>query len=121
VKERCAICDFELTEYDLSYKSINDLWPHCKEHSNHATYPQLWLLKKELNLPYNEPTLQERVCAVCGSELSDEEMKFVEKTHFNLVCKFHKRKFSDLNIELTRENLGIIKPIIYEILKQWNL
>jgi hypothetical protein len=81
-------------------------------------------LKKELGVAYEEPLQEERICAVCGLPLSDEEMKLVEKTHVNLVCSFHKRAVRDFNIHLTRQKLGYSeyreKPIDLMI-KNWNL
>jgi hypothetical protein len=123
-QKHCAICGFELTDNDLNYASPMDYWTHCKDHSNHATYPQLWLLKKELGMAYEEPKQDERVCAVCGLHLSDEEMISVKKEHCNIVCTFHKRAAFDVNIQMTREKLGygqFLRRPIDTMIKTWNL
>lgn len=122
---QCDICGFELTDEDLSYANPADFWKHCKEHSNYATYPQLWLLKKELRLPYEEPKKEDRICAVCGMPLSDEEINLVEKTHVNFTCKFHKKSIMDFNIQLTRSKLGyseyLTKKPIDQMIEAWKL
>ncbi len=94
-----------------------------------ASYPQLWLLRRELNLPFNGPHVQEpkqedKICAVCGTLLSEEEMSFFEKTHNNFVCKFHRRKAKDVNIQRTREELGynqFLHKSIDTLIATWKL
>ena len=124
-KEHCAFCGFELTDDDLRFKSPLDMWSHCKEHSNHATYPQLWLLKKELNMPYEEPTAQEKICAVCGMPLSEEEMNIVKKELINFTCRFHRRAMSNFNLQMTRRKLGYPEVLgtrpLDLIIKEWKL
>lgn len=125
---RCAICDVELTENDR--QDHNAYWPHCNEHKNHASYGQLWVLKKELNLPFNgthlqEPKKEDQICAVCGLPLTEEELLKTKSKDWNLVCRFHKRKAGDINIQRTREELGYdaflySKPIDIMI-QQWKL
>lgn len=122
--EKCAFCDFPLTVDDLSSQSPHAWWKHCKEHANHATYPQLWLLKSELGVSFEEPPPEERVCAVCGTPLTEEEWSEVKKTSVNFVCRFHRRNVNDSNILLTRKKLGYSEYLqrpIYSMIKIWNL
>jgi hypothetical protein len=102
------------------------MWPHCKDHANHATYPQLWLLKKELNVPYEEPSDEKKICAVCGSPLSEDEMKWVKKEHVNFTCRLHRRVVGDFNLDITRKKLGYIygglgSQTINLMIKEWKL
>jgi len=123
-KIKCAFCGFDLTDDDLNAQSPMAYWPHCKDHVNHASYPQLWLLKKELNIAYEEPKREHRICGVCGTYLSDDEMNLVEKTHVNFVCHFHKRAKMDHNIFLTRRNLGyseFLRRPIDQMIDVWKL
>lgn len=123
-KQHCDICGFELTDDDLRYANPADFWAHCKEHTNHASYPQLWLLKKELNMPYEEPKPEERVCVICRIPLSDDEMNMVDKSQINFTCKFHKRSMMDYNIHKTRSKLGyseyLTRPID-QMIEIWKL
>ena len=119
----CAFCGFELTSDNRGGKP-QSWWPCCKDHENASTYPQIWLLKKELKMAYEEPTQEERICAVCGIDLTEEEMSLVEKTHVNFVCRFHKRNANDAQIQLTRSKKGYgeyLRRPIDEIIKIWNL
>ena len=122
--DKCAFCGFDLDADDIRAQSPHDHWRHCKDHTNHASYPQLWLLKSELKLPFDEPTKEERICAVCGTPLTQDEWNGVEKTHVNFVCKFHKRAVGDFNIHRTRRNLGydeFLERPIQSMIKAWGL
>lgn len=123
--EHCDFCGFELTEYDIEAQSPLAWWRCCKEHSNHATYPQMWLLKKELGVAYSEPTKEDRVCGVCGLPLSDEDMSGVHKTHVTLTCIFHRRYAHNVNHIRTRTDLGYPEQLksrpIDIIIQKWKL
>ena len=123
-ESKCEFCGFDLTIDDMNSQSSMAYWPHCKDHINHASYPQIWLLKSELNVPFEEPEKEKRVCAVCGMPLTAEEWNKVEKTHINFVCHFHKRAVMDHNIQITRSKLGygeyLIRPID-QMIKAWKL
>jgi hypothetical protein len=127
IKDVCEVCEYcgtELTEYDVRNVSPMAFWKHCRDHANHATYPQIWLLKKEFRVPYEEPSAEKKICAVCGLPLSEDEMKWVKKEHVNLVCLFHRRAVADLNLQITRKKFGYpelkTRPIDL-IIKAWKL
>jgi ribosomal protein L37E len=125
-KQVCEFCGFELSDDDIRSMSPLSMWPHCRDHSNHATYPQIWLLKKELGVPYEEPAAEKKICAVCGLPLSEDEMKWVKKEHQNFTCRFHRRAVGDFNLDITRQKLGYTdgglgSQIINLMIKEWKL
>lgn len=130
MEKKCAICDFDLTDDDISSQSNIAYWPHCKEHSNYASYPQLWVMKKELHPSLNgialqPPDVKDRICAICGMPLNDEEINDTKETDTYLLCRCHKTQRKVLNIQRARKELGynefLTKKPIDLIIEIWKL
>lgn len=121
----CAFCGMELTKEDLSVSSPMDMHRCCRDKTcrNAATYPQIWLLKKELNKPYEEPPVEERICVVCSNTLTEKEWNEILSTHVNYTCTLHRRASQDLNTDISRRQYGYSeansKRLLKEIIKVW--
>lgn len=121
----CEFCGVELTDFDLPVRSPLDFHNHCRDQMcrNAATHPQIWLLKKKLNKPYQEPPVEERVCAVCNNPLTDKEWNEILSTHVNFTCTLHRRASQDFNTDISRRQYGYSeansKRLLKEIIKVW--
>lgn len=116
----CAFCGIELDELDVESRHPSAFHICCRDHQNASTYPQIWLLKKEMGIPYEEPKAEEKICAVCENPLTDKEFGEIKSNHINLTCSFHRRSAMDANINITREKRGYKSIIIKEIIKAWS-
>ena len=121
----CAFCGFELTENDLPSQSPLHWHRCCRDQTcqNAATYPQIWLLKKELGKPYEEPPVEERVCMVCNAPLTEMDFNRVEKSHVNFTCIAHRNAVMDINPYRSREKYGYTEVtrlrILQDVIKIW--
>ena len=83
-----------------------------------ATHPQLWILKKELKMPYTAPELK---CEICNKELNELEMQGLKSNHVNLTCVIHRRAAMEYNLEITKQKYGYSEKyiILNTILNTW--
>jgi hypothetical protein len=119
---KCAFCDFELKD-NTADSSVFDYHICCKDHKNYATYPQMWLLRKEYGQPYTEPAQELKVCSICHKPLTEKEFGEIKNTHINFTCTLHRRAAFDVNIDISRRKYGYTEAYtqrtINDIIKVW--
>ena len=84
MENKCAVCG---TEQNLIRLSINDFVRVCEDHKEYRADFQFD--KTKLELGYIEK-LPDAKCAICETQLSNQELESIDRKEFHKTCYEHR-------------------------------